>query len=239
MNMRARERIYLTFLPPFLNLTPRVIMVVYFTLERFEMRDLERHLKKITRLAEAAEWISVLLRPLQSEAASIYGRICPTRGMSLDNNFAAFKKALEAVADGSPHESDVFLEAVEKLPRIAERIKTLPKSDVRELRMMQEFEVKALSAFIEACKLGISWAAVYQVSALRSRGETDYDVIASIMGSTRDHIETTVKVINGKWGGVRGLEAAMFIRFTQAYKWWKAESKAESAFWDMRLRNTG
>ena len=50
------------------------------------------------------------------------------------------------------------MEALERLPGILERMKAVPKSDVRKVRMIQDFEVKALNAYIQACELGINWA---------------------------------------------------------------------------------
>lgn len=189
---------------------------------------MENLVKKLTKMRQAGEWKLDSLDPLRYEAASIYDGICPTRGPSLNDNFAAFKKALKAVADGSQHESAVFVEALEKLPGIVERIKALPKSDVREVRMMQEFEVKALNAFIEACELGIFWARIRELTPLLNSEEAD-EVIASKVGSSRDWVKQARKELarNSK-----PLEAAMFMRFTQAYKGWEAEDKAESAFWE-------
>ena len=129
---------------------------------------------------------------IKIEAGSIIDRICPTRSPSLDDDFRAFKKALEALANGSTHESAAFVEALERLPGILERMKAAPKSDVRKVRMIQDFEVKALNAYIHACELGINWAQERQN---------------------------------------RPLEAAVFFRFTQAYKWWEASDKVSSAFW--------
>ena len=105
---------------------------------------------------QGSRWL-LSFQQIQIEAASIINRIYPTRGSSLDDNFIAFKKALEAFADGSPHESAAFLEADERLPRILERMKAAPKSDVRKVCMIQNFEAKALNTFIEAYKLGIVW----------------------------------------------------------------------------------
>lgn len=192
---------------------------------------MDKHLKKLTKKRRAGEWNLDSFQPLCLEAASIYDRICPTHGMPVNDNFTAFKKALEAVADGLPHESAVFVEALEKLPGIVERIKALPKSEVRELRMVQEFEVKALNAFIEACKLGVSWVFACQILTLLNSGTTDYEVIASKVGCSREWVEVVVK--RSKRGNVDpGLEGAIAFRFTQAYKWWKAEIKAEDAFLD-------
>lgn len=106
---------------------------------------------------QGARWL-LSFQQIQIEAASIINKICPTRSPSLDDDFTAFTKALEAFADGSPHASAAFLEADERLPGILERMKAAPKSDVRKVRMIQDFEAKALNAFIEACKLGIVWA---------------------------------------------------------------------------------
>jgi len=106
---------------------------------------------------QGAQWL-LSFRQIQIEAASIIDRICPTRSRSLNDNFTAFKKALEALADGSTHESAAFVEALERLPGILERMKAAPKSDVRKVRMIQNFEVKALNAYIHACELGINWA---------------------------------------------------------------------------------
>ncbi|MFC1871292.1 hypothetical protein ACFLYF_02680 [Chloroflexota bacterium] len=178
-------------------------------------------------MRQAGEWKLDSLDPLRYEAASIYNRICPTRGPSLNDNFAVFKKSLEAVAQGSPHESAVLVEVIEKLPVIVERISAVPKSDVRELRKLQEFEVKALNAFIEACKLGISWASVCQLSPLLKSGEKD-EGIASKVGSSTDWVKWARKEAASN---CKPLESAMFIRFTQAYKGWELVDKAESSFW--------
>jgi hypothetical protein len=137
------------------------------------------------------QWL-LSFQQIQDEAGSIIDRICPTRSPSLDDDFRAFKKALEALADGSIHESAAFVEALERLPGILERMKAVPKSDVRKVRMIQDFEVKALNAYIHACESGINWAQERQN---------------------------------------RPLEAAMFFRFTQAHKGWKASNKESSAFW--------
>lgn len=141
---------------------------------------------------EGGRWL-FSFQQIQIEAASIINRICPTRGPSLDDNFTAFKRTLEALANDSPRESAAFAEALERLPGVLERMKAVPKSDVRKVRMIQDFEVKALNAYIQACELGINWVQERQN---------------------------------------RPLEAAMFFRFTQAYKWWEASDKESSAFWD-------
>jgi len=201
------------------------------------MQGLNKQLKKSTKRMEAGKWLLFSFRPLQNEAASIYNRICPTHGTlsvaRLNDYFAAFKKALEAVADGSPHGSDVFLEAVEKLPGIVERMKAHPKSDVREVRKVQEFEVKALNAFIEACNLGIFWATVRQLSPLLNSGETD-EVIALKVDSSKDWVKLARKEAARN---CKPSESAMYIRFAQAYKCWEAASNAESAFF-IKLHET-
>ena len=120
------------------------------------------------------------------------------------------------------------MEALEKLPGIVERIKALPKSDVRELRIMQESEVKALNAFIEACKFGTLWVRIRQVLPLLNSGETD-EVIALKVDESRDWVKRARKEAASN---CKPLEAAMLFRFAQAYKWWERESRAERAFWD-------
>lgn len=141
---------------------------------------------------QGGQWL-ISFQHLQIEAGSIIGRICPTRGISLDDNFAAFKKALEVLADSSlSDEFTAFEEALEKLPGILERMKAFTTSDVTKVRMIQKAEVNALDAFIEACILGVAWSQDLQN---------------------------------------RGLEAAMFFRFTQAYKWWEVSDIESSAFW--------
>ena len=188
---------------------------------------MENLLKKLTRMRQAGEWQLNSFDPLRYEAASLYNRICPTRGPSLNDNFAAFKNALKAVADGSQHESAIFAETLEKLPTIVERIKALPKNDVKELRKMHEFEVKALNAFINACALGMTWVRIRQISPLLNSGEPD-KVIALKVGVSSDWIKMAKKELarNSK-----PLEAAMFMRFTQAYKGWEMEDREESSFW--------
>lgn len=188
---------------------------------------MENLVRKLTKMRQAGEWKLDSLDPLRYEAASIYDGICPTRGPSLTDDFAAFKKALTAVADGSQHESAVFVEALEKLPGIVERIQALPKNDVKELRNMQDFEVKALNAFIEACILGMTWARIRRISPLLNSRAPD-EVIALKVGVSSDWVKMARKELarNSK-----PLEAAMFMRFTQAHKGWEAEDKAESAFW--------
>jgi len=132
-------------------------------------------------------------RQVRMQAFSIINRICPTHSLSLDDDFTAFKRSLEALAEGShPYES-AFMEALESLPGILERMKATLKSDVREVRQVQKFEVNALDAFIKACELGIAW------------------------------VQDPQK---------RGSEAAMFFRFSRAWKWWRASNKVESAFWN-------
>jgi hypothetical protein len=204
---------------------------------RFEMTDLEKQPKEAAKLIEAGKWLVSSFRPLQDEATSIYNRICPTHGAlkiaRLNDYFTVFKKALEAVADGSPHASDVFIEAVEKLPKIVERMKALPKSDVREVRKILEFEMNALNAFIEACNLGIFWATVRQLSPLLNSGETD-EVIALKVNSSKDWVKLARKEAARN---CKPLESAMYIRFAQAYKCWEAASNADSAFFS-RLHKT-
>ncbi len=165
-------------------------------------------MKEIDRI-EGAKWLQAF-QQMQHEAGSIVGRICPTHGPSLDDNFTAFKKALEVLAHGSlSDEFTAFEEALEKLPRISEGMKALAKSnvilepmkgltksDVRIVRATQKYEVKALNAFIEACKLGIYWA---------QQGFQN-----------------------------RSLEAAVFFRFTQAYKWWEASDRGSSILFSPR-----
>ena len=188
---------------------------------------MENLLKKLTRMRQAGEWKLNSLDPLRYEAASVYNGICPTRGPLLNDNFAAFKDVLKAVADGSQHKSAVFAETLKKLPMTVERIKALPMSDVKELRKMQEFEVKALDAFINACILGMTWTRIRQISPLLNSGEPD-EVIALQVGVSSDWVKMARKELarNSK-----PLEAAMFMRFTQAYKGWEVVDKAESSFW--------
>jgi hypothetical protein len=208
-------------------------------------RNFERELwinssKKITERVEAGKSLLYSFQPLQVEAASIYDRICPTHGIPLNDCFTAFKNALEADANifidaaaGSPHEPSVFVEVLEKLPAIIGRMKALPKSNVRILRNLQEFEVKALDAFVEACKLGIVWADIRELAPMLKSGETD-EAIAFKTGWSRDGIRRARKEAARD---CKPLEAAMRFRFTQAYKWWALASKAESAFWESGFRD--
>jgi len=205
------------------------------------MGSLHKRLERATKLLEAAK-LRNALNVLRYEAASIYNRVCPTHGTPLNDNFTAFKKALEAdakalaidAAADSPHEPSVFVEVFEKLPVIVERMKALPKSNVREVRTMQESEVKAVDAFIEACKLGILWARIRELTPVLKSGEPD-EAIALKEGWSKDWVKRARKEAAAD---CKPLEAAMFFRFTLAYKWWKLENKAESAFFDLRVKGT-
>jgi hypothetical protein len=206
------------------------------------MGDLEKRFKELTKLREASEWLLLSFQPLQFEAASIYNRICPTHGTPLDDSFIGFKKALEADAKriaiedaaGSPHEPSVFVEVFEELPVIIDRMKALPKSNVREYQTLQKAQVKALDAFIEACKLGILWARIRELTPVLKSGEAD-EAIALREGWSRDWVKRARKEAASD---CKPLEAAMFIRFTLAYKWWQTGAKAESAGFDLHAKGT-
>jgi hypothetical protein len=177
-------------------------------------------------MRQAYEWKLDSFDPLRHEAACLYNEICPTRLPSVKDSFTAFKNTLKIVADGSQHESSAFAETLENLPGIVERIKAVPKSDMKELRKMQEFEVKALNAFIEACELGVLQVRIRGLTPLLNSEEAD-EVIASKVGCSRDWVRQA-----RKWAkDCNPLEAAMFMKFVQAHKGWELVDKAESSFW--------
>ncbi len=203
---------------------------------------------------QSTQWL-FSFQQMQREAGYLVGRICPTHGPSLDDNFSAFKKTLEGLAHVSlPDEFTAFEEALEKLPRISEGMKALAKSnvilepvkgvtksDVRIVRATQKYEVKALNAFIEACKLGINWVLARQILALLNSGETDYEVIASKLGCSREWSEKLARDWKQGSGNSRNvhhpLETAMFFRFTQAHKWWELSDKGHTILSDPHWRS--
>ena len=104
-----------------------------------------------------AMWLMDFQR-IQIESAQLINPICPTRGLSVDDDFRKFKETMVLFADDSSGLSKVFLEAEQKLPEILMRMRNYPKSEVRKARKIQDLEVKALNWFIEAFRLGVVWS---------------------------------------------------------------------------------
>ena len=192
-------------------------------------------------IIQAKQWLDSF-QPIKLEAAGIMDSVGLT-WLSVDDDIQAFRKTIDAAYDLGD-EYDALVNALKKLPEILERMKAFPKSDVREVRRIQNFEVKALNANRDAGDLGLSWVKAQWALALMSSGETDYDVIASKVGLTRKFVERVDKTSmiaitpsgerldNMRYVASRLWDAVVFC-LTQAHKWWAASNKVRSAFWEV------
>jgi len=190
-------------------------------------------------LIKAKQWLESF-QPIKSEAHGIMDNVGLT-WLSIDDDVRAFRKTIDAAYD-LKDEYDALVNALKKLPEISERMKAFPKSDVRKVRTIHNFEVKALNAYRDACDLGLSWVKAQWALALMSSGETNYDIIASKVGLTRKFVErvdkTSIIAIlpsgerldNMRYVDSRLWDAVVFC-LTQAHEWWAASNKVRSAFW--------
>ena len=94
---------------------------------------------------------------LREEAGQITAKICPTHGLSAEEDFAVFKNSLIEVGNGSQVAIDAFQVVFLELPKIRERIKQLPRCDWREGRVIQKLEIDAQNEFLQACIYGMKW----------------------------------------------------------------------------------
>jgi hypothetical protein len=178
-------------------------------------------------------------QPLINEAADITYEISYPF-LSFDRDLEAFQKTIAKARD-SEDKYNLLVDALKKLPGIVDRMKAFPKSDVGKVRRIQNFEVKALNAYRQACNLGLIMVKTEWVLTLLSSGETDGEVIASQVGLPRKVvgkiINTKVKYMlpNGQpldntWHADPRLGTAIAFCLKQAHECWKASDKVQSAF---------
>ena len=127
-----------------------------------------KELDKLQKQIRGMKWL-VRFRQLKLEAFSIIEGVCTMLSPSFDDDFEKFKEALGVIGvDPHSDKHTAIMEAIVELPKIAERMKAVSKSDEKLVRRIQECEVNAVNAFSEACVSGIAWAQEPQNRRLRA-----------------------------------------------------------------------
>ena len=113
---------------------------------------------KESEILQANRWVEMFQRTTKAEIRSITNKICPFYNPSIDDTYNVFIQTIQSLADETHREELLELnQDLERLSKILENLKALPKNPIKKINGIIHCEIKAIDAFIDAFKMSIVW----------------------------------------------------------------------------------